>query len=146
MTGRTTLAVSAFRVAALLLVLAGCSGGSVLGFGKPDEKPVDPNLFPTSYKEDLIKYLTEHAQELEHVNEAFITAPALTRLGGSTDDRYFVCLRMDGPGHRKEKMIVFFAGQMNQYINVNGPPCSAAVYQPFTELTTIVITMKGKKS
>jgi hypothetical protein len=144
MTGRTAIVLSACRVTGLVLALAGCSGGFSLG--PPQEKPVDPNLFPASYKDDLIKYLTEHAQELEHVNEAFITVPALTRLGGSNDDRYFVCLRMDGPGHRNEKMIVFFAGLINQYINVTGPPCSAAAYQPFTELTTIVTKMKGKKS
>jgi len=51
---------------------------------------------------------------MENVRAAYISTPALTQFSGS-QSRYFVCLRTDGQGFRKEKMVVFFSGQINQY-------------------------------
>ena len=67
-----------------------------------------------------------------------------TQLSGN-ESRYYMCFRAGGPGFQKQKMITFFGGQINQYVNATGPQCAAAAYQPFTELVTMVATMKGKK-
>jgi hypothetical protein len=124
------------RLAALLVALAGCSAG-----GRPE---VDPNAYPTTYKEDVFVYLQNHASEMENVREAYLSTPALTQFGGS-QSRYFVCLRTEGQGWRKEKMVVFFSGQINQYVDASSQQCGVAAYQPFPEVTALVSGLGRKK-
>jgi hypothetical protein len=124
----------------LIVALAGCSAGSGVG---PDERAVDPNVYPANYKTDLLAYLNLHQSEMENAREASISAPTLTQLGGSTS-RYFVCLRFDGPGARTEKLVTFFAGQINQYVDATSQ-CAAAAYQPFAELSAVLRQMRGQK-
>jgi hypothetical protein len=62
-----------------------------------------------------------------------------------TQSRYFACLRVNGPDWRKEKMLVFYSGGINQFIDAEGDQCGAAAYQPFPELVTQISELKGKK-
>ena len=53
-------------------------------------------------------------------------------------------MRVNGPDWRKEKMLVFYSGGINQFIDA-GDQCGAAAYQPFPELVTEISELKGKK-
>jgi hypothetical protein len=149
---RTAVPWSVCRVVVLVAALAGCSSGSDgsggFSLGNPfsrEEKPIDPNLYPASYRVDLLTYLQNHGPEVEGVTEAWISEPALAQLSGN-ESRYFMCFRATGANFRKEKMIIFFGGQITQYVSATGPQCATAAYQPFPELVAIVATLKGKKS
>jgi hypothetical protein len=107
-------------------ILAGCSE-----FGKPEPGP-DPNLFPANYKADLTAYLRRNPDFLADVTAASISAPALTQFGSQS--RYVVCLRLDGPNGRKEKVAIYFSAMINQFVDATGEQCKAAAYQPFPEL------------
>jgi hypothetical protein len=134
-----------WRTLSICLVLklaAAAAGCSELGFGTRPEK-ADPNKFPESYKKDLLTYAQAHPAELLNAREASISAPALTKFG--TESRYFICLRATAPDWRKEKMVIFFSGRINQFVDADSEHCGAAQYQPFPELTAELSHLKEKK-
>ena len=139
MARETSRAVFACVSILLVAAAAGCSDFSL--WGKPD-KPVDPNVYPENYKKDVLAYVKTHPAELLNAREASISTPALKQFG--TQSRYFACLRVNGPDWRKEKMLVFYSGGINQLIDA-GDQCGAAAYQPFPELVTEISELKGKK-
>jgi hypothetical protein len=124
----------------LLAAVAGCSDFSL--WGKPD-KPIEANAYPENYKKDVLTYLKAHPAEMLNAREASISAPALTQFGN--ESRFFACLRVNGPDWRKDKMLIFYSGGINQFIDAEGGQCAAAPYQPFPELVAQIAQMKGKK-
>ena len=126
----------------LMLLLAAVAGCSDFEFWGKSEKAVDPNAYPENYKKDVLTYVKTHPGELLNAREASISTPALKQFG--TQSRYFACLRINGPDWRKEKMLVFYSGGINQLIDA-GDQCGAAAYQPFPELVTEISELKGKK-
>jgi hypothetical protein len=144
--GEDTMARAAsravFACASILLLaaVAGCSDFSL--WGKPD-KPVEANAYPENYKKDVLTYLKAHPAEMLNAREASISAPALTQFGN--ESRFFACLRVNGPDWRKDKMLIFYSGGINQFIDAEGGQCAAAPYQPFPELVAQIAQMKGKK-
>ena len=143
--GEDTMARAAsravFACASILLLaaVAGCSDFSM--WGKSD-KPVDANAYPENYKKDVLTYVKAHPAEMLNAREASISAPALTQFGN--ESRFFACLRVNGPDWRKDKMLIFYSGGINQFIDA-GDQCGAAAYQPFPELVAQITQMKGKK-
>jgi hypothetical protein len=128
----------------LVLALAAAVGGcSELGFGNQPEKRVDPNKFPENYKKDLLTYVQTHPADFVNAREASVSAPALTQFG--TESRYFICLRATAPDWRKEKMVIFFSGRMNQFVDADNEHCGAVQYQPFPELVTELSHLEKKK-
>jgi hypothetical protein len=144
--GEDTMARAAsravFACASILLLaaVAGCSDFSL--WGKPD-KPTDANAYPENYKKDVLTYVKAHPAELLNAREASISAPALTQFGN--ESRFFACLRVNGPDWRKDKMLIFYSGGINQFIDAEGGQCAAAPYQPFPELVKEISLLKGKK-
>ena len=138
-TGRSRL----FFACVLIQLTAAVAGCSEIGFGRQSEKAVDPNKFPENYKKDLLAYVQAHPAEFLNARDASISAPALRPVG--TENRYFVCLRANAPDWRKEKVVMFFAGRINQFVDAEGDSCSTALYQPFPELVAEVSELKGKK-
>jgi hypothetical protein len=45
----------------------------------------------------------------------------------------------------KEKMVAFFSGQINQYVDATSQQCGAAAYQPFPELPALVSQLGGEE-
>jgi hypothetical protein len=127
----------------LLVALTGCSSGWV--FGRSEEKPVEPNIYPENYKADLLTFLRNRPTEIEKVREAYISEPVLGQFGGP-ESRYYACVKTEGEGNRAEKVVIFFAGRINQYVNATGERCAAAAYQPFSELPALVAQLAGKKN
>jgi hypothetical protein len=126
----------------LLVALTGCSGGSL--FGRSEENPVEANVYPENYKADLLTFLRNHPSEIDKIRDAYVSVPVLGQFGGS-EGRYYLCLKTEGEGYRAEKVVIFFAGQINQYVNATGERCAAAAYQPFPELSALVTQLAGKK-
>lgn len=117
---------------AAALVLAGCSS-----FGKkqPTQAP-DPNAYPANYRKQIAGYLVTELKDRADFYNAVISAPALKPIGDS--QRYVVCIRYNGHIPAKEKMFIYFAGALQQYIDATPDLCGDAQYQPFTELAGIV--------
>jgi hypothetical protein len=130
--------IAAVGAVFLATALAGCTS---FGFGN-DPKP-DPNLFTANFKNDLLTYLQLNPANLVGTRDASLAAPALKPFG--TESRYVACLRVIGPDWRKEKMVVFFAGEINQYVDATSEQCGGADYQPFPELAAMLSRFGGKK-
>ena len=135
----TERALSACCVAALVAVLAGCSE---LGLGRQEPKP-DPNAYPANYKTILLAYVRSSPVDLLDARDVYVSTPALRQFG--QESRYSVCLRADGQDWRKEKIVVFFSGQMTQFIDATSEQCGAAAYQSFPELLPVLSPSGGKK-
>ena len=120
------------------LALAGCS---MFGSGQPD-KPVDPNVFPADYKGSVMTFLQTNPFGLTGAREASLSPPELKAFGN--DSRYVACLRVVGADWRKDKMIVYFGGAINQFVDA-GEQCNGAAYQPYPELPTMFAQLRSKK-
>lgn len=112
----------------LALALAGCSS-----FGGSAEVKVDPNLFPANYKAEILTYLRQYPHDYQNTRETYLSAPVLKPVG--SESRYVACLRLVGADWRKEKMLIYFGGEMNQFIDARPEMCNGADYQPYPELT-----------
>jgi hypothetical protein len=121
-------------VLALTFVLAGCSSS----WWDKKEPPVDPNLFPTNYKQEILDTLRKTLVEPSNVRDAFITDPMLQQVG--TEQRYVACVRANsrdvtmqyqGP---KDRIAYFYGGHLNQLVLATPEQCANAPYKPFPEL------------
>ena len=63
---------------------------------------------------------------------ALIAPPMLMPIGDS--QRYMVCVQFHGNGQVKNKVAIYFAGMISQFIDSTPEQCGAAAYTPFTEL------------
>jgi hypothetical protein len=133
-------ASSAWFLASLAVALAACSA---MDFARREQKPVDPNVYPANYKTDLVAYVKSHPDEMLSSRDAYVSEPALRQFGSET--RYFACLRADGANWRKDKMVVFFSGTINQFVDATSEQCRAAAYQPFPELVAMLGQLGTKK-
>ena len=97
-----------------------------------------------NYKKDVLAYVQAHPGELINTRDASISAPSLKAFG-SMESRYFVCLQATAADARKEKLVIFFSGRINQFIDAEGGQCSGAAYQPFPELLAELRHLKEKK-
>ncbi|HTP91454.1 MAG TPA: hypothetical protein VMJ52_06955 [Xanthobacteraceae bacterium] len=110
------------------IALAACSG-----FGKP--KPaevVDPNALPANYRNQIATFLLTQLIDRADYTGAMISMPTLKPVGDS--QRYVVCLQFNGRGVRKDKVVIYFAGAIQQFVTPKPEQCGDAVYQPFKEL------------
>jgi hypothetical protein len=124
---------------AALLALAGCSA-----FGsKPEPPAVDPNVNPTNYRAVVMTFLQTNPAPLIGTREAMLAPPTLQPFGN--ESRYVVCLRAIGPDFRKEKAIIFFGGEINQFVDATPQQCGSAAYQPFPELPTLLARLSGSR-
>ena len=123
----------------MALALGGCAS---FGLGQPDPPPVDPNILPADYRAGLMTVLRTNPFNLVGAREAALSPPELKPFGN--ESRYVACLRVAGPDWRKEKMIVYFGGAINQFVDATDL-CKTAVYQPFPELPAMFAELRSKK-
>jgi len=119
-----------------VLALAGCSA---FGVGQTEPPQVDPNTLPADYKSGLMAFLRNNPFDLVGTSEAALSPPELKAFGN--ESRYVACLRVAGPNMRKEKMIVYYGGAINQFTDA-GESCKSAVYQPFPELPAMFAQLR----
>ena len=121
------------------LAVAGCTSFS----GGADQPAVNPNIAPANYKAAIMGFLQNDPYALVGLREAALSPPALMPFG--TESRYAACLRAQGPDWKKEKMIIFYAGEINQFVDATGDACAKAAYQPFPEIVAVLNQLAGKK-
>lgn len=129
---------NAIIAGALAGLLAGCGGGKTV--------VEDPNLYPTTYKKQILDTMTSVLVDPTNVRGAYITEPALIPVGN--DSRYAVCIRSnsrDDSRHylgSKDRIAYFFAGQLNQLVDATPAQCANAPYKPFPELEKLCLGNK----
>ena len=124
-------------IAVLALALAGCSM-----FGSKEPPAVDPNTFPSRYKADVAGFLRTYLNNPRGVRDAYISEPALKQVSGTT--RYVSCVRYNARDTRnqyqgnEEKIALFWAGGLNQFLPSQPEFCAGAAYQRFPEAEVLV--------
>ncbi len=126
------LAARACMLAALTAALAACA----VFDGKREN--LDPNIFPTNYKQEVLDTLSRALDNPANVRDAFITDPTLAPVG--KDQRYIICVRYNGRNllqqyaGSKDRIGYFYGGHLNQLIDATPAQCANAPYKPFPEL------------
>jgi hypothetical protein len=115
--------------AALLAVaVAGCSFNTQ----QPEAPHVDPNLFPQNYRKQVALFLSQQLLDRADFRGARISQPVLKQLGDSA--HYVVCLQFNGHSEIKNKVAIYLAGEITQFLDSTPEQCGDAVYAPFIEL------------
>jgi hypothetical protein len=110
------------------------------------ETVVDPNLFPSGFKKEILDTLTTTLSDPTNVRDASISDPALIKV--ANDQRYAVCLRFnprDGNHHYMgitTRIAYFYAGHLNQLVDATKEQCGNATYKPFPELEKLCLGTK----
>lgn len=128
-----------YAVAALLagaLALGACSSLNV--FADKQEAPVDPNLFPAGYKQEMLLTFTHDLVDATNIRDAEISDPVLRPTG--QEQRYAVCMRANTRDFNrrytgvKERIGWFWGGHLNQLVPAEAGQCAGVVYKPWPEL------------
>lgn len=127
----------ALLLVAAAAVLAGCSGG----FGGPKRPatpvvPVDPNLYPSNYRVQLVRLLLTMLTDRADYTNAFISQPVLKQVTDS--QHYVVCVQFTNHSPPKAKVAIFLAGVVTQFVDATPELCGDAAYQPFPELASLL--------
>jgi hypothetical protein len=133
---RNTAGALLFSTLALALAACSSSGG--------DAVTVNPNIFPTQYKAEIIATLRPMfaKNDTSSVTGAQISPPVLTPV--DKDQRYSLCIHYTahgGSGYAgtATRRAYFFGGHLNQLIPVSDDTCAGVAYQPFNELNRICV-------
>jgi hypothetical protein len=114
------------------IAAAGCGGG----FGGPKSAPpgqaVDRNGYPANYRTQIAGFLLTTLKDREDFGGALIAPPALKTVG--QNQHYVVCLELNGHNERKNKVLIYLDGSLQQYVEATPDLCGDAAYQPFQEL------------
>ena len=100
--------------------------------------PPEPNIQPTNYRANLLKFLENEMVDPVGVHNAYISEPKLTPVG--TESRYVACVRYDsknGYGQYtgvKDYTAIYFHGELTQYVPAAAGQCANAAYLRFPEL------------
>jgi hypothetical protein len=111
------------------IAVAGCSFNTQ----HPQAPTVDPNLYPQNYRKVVAIFLSQQLLDRADFRGARIAPAALKPVGGE-NPRYVVCLVFNGHNEIKNKMVIFLAGDITQFVDSTPQQCGDAVFQPFTEL------------
>jgi hypothetical protein len=121
---------SARALFALTVVIAGCTGR--------EPPKIDENLFPANYKADILKVMPDILGDPTNIRDAFISEPALMPFRNVS--RYTVCVRFNPrtSGRRyagsQDRIGIFLAGELQQFVPATPEQCGKAAYKPFPEL------------
>jgi hypothetical protein len=120
----------------IVVLLAAMAVGGCGSFGgsKP-EQAVDPNTFPGNYRKQIASFLTTQLMDRADFGGALIAAPAIKPVAES--QHYVVCLQFNGHNQRKDKVVIYLAGDIQQFVDSKPEQCADAAYQPFQELAKI---------
>ncbi|HUC48842.1 MAG TPA: hypothetical protein VMA30_05600 [Xanthobacteraceae bacterium] len=127
----------AFRPFILTALLAACLAGCSFNVQHPVAPQVDPNLYPQNYRKQVAVYLSQELSDRSDFRGARISSPVLKPVGGDAP-HYVVCLQFNGRSQIKNKVVIYLAGDITQFIDSTPELCSDAVYTPFTELEQVV--------
>ena len=113
-----------------LPVLAGCTTTN-----KADDPTIprgDPNTVPPNYRAQILVYLPTALPRREDFRGTLIAPPMLKPVGSS--QRMVVCLRFTSRTPPRDKVVIYFAGTITQFVGAKPEQCNDAAYEPFPEL------------
>jgi len=99
------------------------------------------NVYPASYKADLLAYLRTYLNDPTNVRTAAVTAPFLKSAGPG--DRYIVCVRYNARNTdgkylgSKDGAAIYVSAKLDRFIDVPRDVrelCKDAAFGPFPEL------------
>jgi hypothetical protein len=111
------------------MMVAGCGSSAKK---QPAAPAPDPNAMPANYRAQVMRFLAQNLQDAADFRGALIAPPALKKVNGSL--HYVVCLQLNGHNKRKDKVVVYLSGEINQYVDSTPEQCGDAAYQPLKEL------------
>jgi len=118
--------VRTFAALAAVLAAAACAGTKDTG---PSIETVPPS---SNYKSQIAAYLRVTLTDREDFRGALISAPMLKPVG--QNPHYVVCLRFNGRGERKDKVVAYLGQSISQYVDSKPEQCGDAVFEPFKDL------------
>ena len=134
-------AAGASFLSVLMLAVAACSSDS------SKAPAVDPNLYPTKYKQQIIATLRSVLSDPTHVRNGLISDPVLTTV--NKDQRYTACVRFTERDFRTQqygepetRIAYFYAGELNQLVKARDDQCVNAAYRPFPEVEKLCLVEK----
>ena len=110
-------------------VITGCSSAKKQS---PTPAAADPNVFPANYRAQVTRFLVQNLSDPADFHGALIAQPALKRVGDT--QHYVVCIQLNGHNRRRDKVAIYLAGELNQYVDSTPEQCGDAAYQPLKEL------------
>jgi len=125
------------------LILTSAFAMALAACASDDKKDVDPNIFPTNYKQEILDTLSRTLSDPTNIRGAFISDPVLA--AGSKDQRYTVCVRASDRNAKQQytgstdRIAYFYAGHLNQLVEANKEQCAKAAYKPFPELEKLCL-------
>jgi len=140
MRGRTLPA--AFALAGLLgISLAGCASDGSPSAAELKARWEAENIYPETYKRDLLAFLRTYLNDPEHVRAAQASQPLRKTMGPG--ERFVVCVRYSerkgsGKYASKDGIATYVSGKLDRFFDV--PPeevkslCKDVPLEPFPEL------------
>jgi len=116
--------------------VAGCSSTKKQAGPAPE-----PNVFPADYRVQIARFLATELTDRADFRGALISAPALKPVGAS--QHYVVCLQFNGHSQIKNKVAIYLAGDITQFIDAKPEQCADAAYQPYKELEYAMPSTSG---
>jgi hypothetical protein len=98
------------------------------------------NLYPRTYRAEVIAYLRTYLNDPTGLTEAAISEPVLKPMG--LGSRYVSCLRFHArhgsgePGSAHDHLVVFVGGKLDAF-KEGKDECGSVAYVPFPELETL---------
>lgn len=134
-------AAGASLLSVLMLALTACSSDTNKG------PAVNPNIYPTKYKQQIIATLRRILSDPTHVRNGLISDPALTPV--NKEQRYTVCVRYierdlfsKQYGEPETRIAYFYGGQLNQLVKAKDDQCANAAFKPFPEVEKLCLADK----
>ena len=121
-----------------LMVVA---AGALAACSSSKEVPVDPNIYPSQYKQEIADTLSRTLIDPTNIRDAFVSDPVLTPLG--KDQRYSACVRYKARDASRQytgstdRIAYFFGGHLNQLVEATKEQCGNAAYKPYPELQAL---------
>ncbi len=129
-----------FLLLLALLAIGGCA--SDLGPSQAELRAQwdAQNVFPQSYKQDLLAFLRTYLNDPNHIRAASISQPQLKTVGPG--QRYVACVRYDARNSdgkyagSTDGAAVYVSGKLDRFLDGKQaqPYCKDAAYAPFPEL------------
>ena len=118
------------RTIAVMVLGAFCFGCS--SSGSKQGPTVDPEIVPANYRDQIASFLSTTLTDNADFRNSLIAPPVLKQIGAN--QHYVACVQLNGHNQHKDKAIVYFAGDINQFVDATPDECGGAAYGPFPEL------------
>lgn len=132
--GHTLMSSQAVAGAGVVITLAAALAIGGCANNKP--KPaVEASVYPTNYRQQIATLLMTALVDKADFRSSFIAEPVQMQVGDS--QHYVVCVQLNGHNQHKDKIAIYLAGSITQFVDATPEQCGSAQYQPFKELAAM---------